>query len=442
MKKVVELGLEGHDRSRHAENRDENSGDHRPPEVNGEQDPAHGCYTPYMESRRNFIGQVATGVASGTFLSASDRVRAGMIGFGDRGGELANHIRACGNADLAAVSDVFTKHLERARGLGFAAHADYRRMLEDKSIDAVIVATPQHLHAEHFCAALEAGKHVYVERTMAFTVGQAKAMRAAAQSAGRVVQVGHQACSSGQMSDAMQFLSDRRRMGRITAIRMEHFRNSPAGKPSWSRSSRLNAEVNEANVDWRAFLGDAAAREFDARRFVNWRLYADYSGGSVYENMSQQICFWFKALNLQVPRAASMSGGVFLWKDGREIPDTMTVAFEQPEELLITWNSGFGNNHPGIVEDVLGDHGTISRSNQIRYAPQKVNRPEAHEMAGRAAGVPHAHMRNFFDAVRGVAKPNCPFETGWRVSIACRMAIESHRLNRTVYWDAAKEEIV
>jgi len=145
---------------------------------------------------------------------------------------------------------------------------------------------------------------------------------------------------------------------------------------------------------------------------------------------------------LQIPRAASMRGGIYLWKDGREIPDTMTVALEQPEDLLITWNSGFGNNHPGIVEDVLGDHGTISRANQVRYLPQKINRPEGNEMAGRLTSVPHAHMQNFFDAIRGAAKPNCPFETGYRVSIACRMALESHRLGRTVYWDAAKEEIV
>ncbi|HUA84776.1 MAG TPA: Gfo/Idh/MocA family oxidoreductase [Bryobacteraceae bacterium] len=395
-----------------------------------------------MESRRNFIGQVATGVATGTFLTAADRVRAGIIGFGDRGAELANHIRACPNAELAAVSDVFNRHLERATSLGAAAYSDYRRMLDDRSIDAVIVATPQHLHAEQFCAALAAGKHVYQERTMAFTVEHARAMRTALGNSGRIVQVGHQACSSAQMSDVRHFLSDRRRMGRITAIRMDHFRNSPAGKPQWSRAARMTADVNARNVDWRAFLGDAPAREFDARRYVNWRLYSDYSGGSVSENMSQQIAFWYQALNLQIPRAASMRGGIYLWKDGREIPDTMTVALEQPEDLLITWNSGFGNNHPGIVEDVLGDHGTISRSHQVRYLPQKINRPEGNEMAGRLTSVPHAHMQNFFDAIRGAAKPNCPFETGYRVSIACRMALESHRLGRTVYWDAAKEEIV
>src|SRR5579885_3183416 len=344
-----------------------------------------------MESRRNFIGQVATGVASGTFLSAGERVRTGLIGFGDRGGELAHHLRASTHAELVAVSDIYTRHRERAQSLGVAAHADYRRLLDDRSIDAVMIATPQHLHAEHFCAALSAGKHVYVERTMAFTVEQAKRMRAAFQNSGRIVQVGHQACSSGQMDDALHFLSDRRRMGRITAIRMDHFRNSPAAKPPWSRSSRLTPEANARNIDWQAFLGDAPARDFDARRFVNWRLYSDYSGGGVYENMSQQICFWFKALDLRIPRAAFMSGGVLLWKDGREVPDTMVVALEQPDNILISWSSGFGNNQPGIAEQVLGDQGTISRGNQIRYLLFFFKQKTAYEMAGRRTSLPHAH---------------------------------------------------
>jgi hypothetical protein len=128
---------------------------------------------------------------------------------------------------------------------------------------------------------------------------------------------------------------------------------------------------------------------------MNWRLFEDYSGGSVHENMSHQLSFWYKALNLQIPKAASMTGGVYLWKDGREVPDTMSVALEQPEEILINWTSGFGNNQPGVSEEVLGDLGTISRSTQVRYSPQKINRPDGNEMTGRSAHVPHVHMQNF-----------------------------------------------
>src|SRR5262249_17086275 len=174
-----------------------------------------------MDSRRNFLGKVASGIGTlaavpRNVLGANDRVRVGFIGFGDPATELFHHLKACPNTETVAVSDVFTKQLERARSLAPAAetYLDHRRMLEDPSIDAVIIATPQHLHAEHFCASLDAGKHVYQEKTMAFTVEHAKRMRAAfKKDAGKhTVQIGHQHCSSGHLADVQMFLSDRDRV--------------------------------------------------------------------------------------------------------------------------------------------------------------------------------------------------------------------------------------
>jgi predicted dehydrogenase len=175
---------------------------------------------------------------------------------------------------------------------------------------------------------------------------------------------------------------------------------------------------------------------------MNWRYFWDYSGGNVYENMCHQVSFWYKALGLQIPRMATMTGGTYLWKDGREVPDTMSVSLEQPEEILISWVSGFGNNQPGVTEDVLGDNGTITRDNQVRYAPQKINRPDGNEMIGRATHTPQVHMQNFLDCIRDRREPNCPFELGFRVSIASRMAVDSYRLGRTLCWDTKREEIV
>ena len=90
----------------------------------------------------------------------------------------------------------------------------------------------------------------------------------------------------------------------------------------------------------------------------------------------------------------------------------------------------------------MGTHGTISRGSQVRYLPQKINRPATVEMTGRTAHTPHAHMENFFDCIRSGKEPNCPFELGYRVSIACRMAVDSYRTGRTLRWDAQREEIV
>ena len=157
-----------------------------------------------MDSRRNFLGKVASGIGTlaavpAQVLGANDRVRVGFIGFGDRATELLNHLRACPNTEAVAFSDVFTKQLERAKGLvpGAATFLDHRRMLEDKSIDAVVIATPQHLHALHFVAAIQAGKDIYQEKTMAFNPSHARRMRDALCGSGRVVQIGMQ-MNSGQ----------------------------------------------------------------------------------------------------------------------------------------------------------------------------------------------------------------------------------------------------
>jgi predicted dehydrogenase len=244
------------------------------------------------------------------------------------------------------------------------------------------------------------------------------------------------------MTDARQFLSDFSRMGKITAIAMRMYRNTPVNKPQWARPALLTPELKQENVAWDAFLGPAPARSFDANRLIHWRYFWDYSGGTVFEHMSQQLSFWYKALDLQIPYAATMDGGIYLWKDGREVPDTVSVSFQQPEEIQISWVSGLGNNQPGVTEEVLGTHGSILRASQIRYLPQKLNRPEGHEMTGRTAHVPHAHMQDFFDSIRSGKETNCPFELGYRVSIACRMAVESYHQRRTVYWDAEREELV
>jgi predicted dehydrogenase len=404
-----------------------------------------------VQTRRHFIGNVATGLAgslaTGHTLAANDRIRFGVIGMGERGVQLAREAMAGANTEFVAAADVYSRRLDEARGLAgnkaesaFTATTDYRALLDDQSIDAVIIATPQHLHAESFVAAMDAGKHVYQERAMAFTVDHARLMRAARERSPRsVVQVGHQVCSSGQIADAASYLASGV-VGQITAIHARNYRNTPAGKPQWARP--LFPDMTPEHVDWQAFLGNAPARDFDPDRLVNWRLFWDYSGGNVHESMSQQFAFWSKVMNLGIPLAATMTGGVYLWKDGREVPDTMAVTLELPEEILFSWSSGFGNNYPGITEDALGTHGTIARGQQIRYVPQRVNRPGGAELTGHTPTVPRAHMQDFLSAIRNGGETACPFELGYRVSVACHMAVESYLQQRTVRWDAGNEEIV
>jgi predicted dehydrogenase len=404
-----------------------------------------------LPSRRNFIGKVATGLAgtlaASNALGANDRIRVGIIGPGARGSEILRQAVECPNVECIGAADVYARRLEDVKKIAPDAktYLDYRHLLDDKDVDAVLIATPQHLHAEHFTAALDAGKHVYQEKTLAFTVEHARRMRAAAQRAGdkRAIQVGHQWTSTGQMTDVRGFLKPEL-MGKITMINGHMYRNTPHGKPQWARP--VYPDMTPENIVWKAFLGEAQQRPFDANRFINWRFFWDYSGGNVTENMCHQLAFWYKAMGLAIPRRVTMTGGLYLWKDGREVPDTMTVAMEHDGEMLYSWNSGFGNDQMRVGDDALGDKGAISCTYQqnVRYLPQKVTRgKDANEMVGGTRSDPKAHMQNFLDHIRGnVAEVNCPFDLGFRVAIACRMAVESYRQQRTVSWDAAKEEIV
>ena len=400
-----------------------------------------------MDSRRKFIGSVATGLAGSLapsqVLGANDRIRLGIIGPGARGMEIVREAIACPNTEFTAFADIYTRRLEETKQVAPNAktYLDYRYLLEDKNVDAVLIATPQHLHCEHFTAALDAGKHVYQEKTMAFTVEHAKRMRAAYQKVAgkRTVQVGHQGVSSGTMTDAASMLASNK-LGKITMIEAHMFRNTPHSKPQWARP--VYPDMNPENILWNQFLGEAPKRDFDANRYINWRFFWDYSGGNFYENMCHQLAFWYKALNLQIPKSTTTTGGVYLWKDGREVPDTMNVSMEHPEEILFTWASGFGNNQLGVAEHILGTDATITKSQQIRLTPQKVNRPKDEEVLGQSRTEPRAHMQNFLDSIRANKEPNCPVELGFRVSIACRMAVESYRQNRQMKWDSSKEEIV
>src|SRR6478736_6410733 len=214
-----------------------------------------------MQSRRNFIGKVASGLAGtlavSNVLGANDKIRLGIIGAGDRGMHIVREAMACPNTEFVAFADIYTKRLEDAKKVAPNAktYLDHRYLLEDKDVDAVLIATPQHLHAEHFTAAMDAGKHVYQEKTMAFSVDHAKRMRAAYQRAGkRTVQIGHQGCSMGQIMDAFDFMKTGY-VGKITAIHSHMFRVAPHGKPQWTRP--LLPDMTAENIVWKLFQGES-----------------------------------------------------------------------------------------------------------------------------------------------------------------------------------------
>src|SRR5215467_9926186 len=330
-----------------------------------------------MLNRRSFIRNVTGGAAalagSSVFppnvLGANDRVRFGLIGAGGRGMDIFKHALKSPNTQAVAVADVYTRRQEEAKKVApsIQTFSDFRRLLDDKSIDAVLIATPQHQHALNFVPAIQAGKDVYQEKTMAFNPDHARRMRRAVEGSNRVVQVGVQSVSGKAFQRARE-LTASDHMGAITAIHTHHYRNRPYG--GWKRP--IPADCNLDHLAWKEFEGEATPHEFDPQRFINWRFFWDYSGGNVFENMVHQVGFWYKALGLKIPRRVTMAGNNYL-SPGMEVPDTMDVAMEQPENLLFTWNSSFGNNYFGEdgYDFALGNKGTVLRvGDSVRYLPQ------------------------------------------------------------------------
>src|SRR5216110_1571027 len=286
-------------------------------------------------TRRNFIKRSALGSVAmlvyppSRVLGANDRVRVGMIGVGGRGQELLKQVLGVPSAQLVAIADIYTRSRDEAKQMapGIQTLDDHRRLLDMKDIDAVIVASPLHIHARHFLDTLAAGKDLYSEKTMTWSIPETEECLAAAKKSDRVVQIGLQHESSGSLADARKWIKDGH-LGKVTQVESWMSRNTPHGKGQWVRS--LPADCTAQNVNWSAFLNGRSDRPFDPYKFINWRLFWEFSGGNITENMVHQIAWIMSALDLPAPDAAYMSGGVFSEKDGREVPDTIAVTLDFP----------------------------------------------------------------------------------------------------------------
>jgi predicted dehydrogenase len=412
-----------------------------------------------MSTRRGFLEKLAGGTAAlaastvlpaSRVLGANDRIRFALIGAGGRGTAILKAALRCDNTEAVAVADVYTRRLEQVRHYIPQArqYRDFRRLLDDKSIDAVLIATPQHQHALNFVPALQAGKDVYQEKTMAFNPDHARRMRRAFLGSSRIVQVGIQS-TSGPAVDKVRALNTPERMGVITALHTHMYRNAAYG--GWKRA--IPPDCNPEHVNWRMFEGEAPPHPFDPNRVINWRFYWDYSGGNVFENMVHQVGFWYKLLNMGIPSVVRMGGANYISPE-MEVPDTMNVTMEQPEKLLFTWNSGFGNRLYTSDDDLLlGREGAIVRHDtDVHYVPEGGHHHAPPAAPGESSSArpdivggsdeTDVHMQNFFDCVRGRKEPNCPFELGYKSAIACQMALVSLKTLRAVKWDAEREDIL
>ena len=238
-------------------------------------------------NRRSFIGQVVAGAATaqalgarppatGRAIGANDRIRIGIIGAGDRGREDLKNAVAVPDVECVAMADVYTRRHDQVREFvpKVEAYTDYRKLLDRKDIDAVIVASPLHLHAIHFQATLAAGKDLYSEKTMTWSIPEAVKCREAAKKSDRVIQIGLQHESDGALTDAKRWI-DSGWLGKVTQVEAWMSRNSAHGKGQWVRP--VPEDCNPEHVTWDLFLENRPKTAFDAYKFINWRLFWEFS---------------------------------------------------------------------------------------------------------------------------------------------------------------------
>ncbi len=404
-----------------------------------------------MSTRREFLGQAGVGLAAAALLptaralGANDRIRIGLIGAGDRGLEDLKNALKQPNVECVAVADIYSRRRDIAKQVAPNAqlYHDPMKLLESKDVDAVINATPLHLHKKYFVASLDAGKDLYSEKTMTWDIPEAVACRKAAAASKQVVQIGLQHESSGELKDAMRWVKDGR-VGKVASVDAWMSRNTPVGKGQWVRP--VPPDCNPDHVNWSLFLDGRKESKFDGYKYINWRLFWEFSGGNVTENMVHQIAWIITALDLDVPRAAAMTGGVFSEKDGRQVPDTIMASLEYPD-MLVNWQSTFSNSRYGLGEHILGDKGTIQHvsgsndmvtgrsSSSIDYMPEKINNPDANVEKGESKDTDH--MANWFECIRDRKQPNAPVEIGYKSAIAAHMSNLAYRQKRRITLEEA-----
>lgn len=395
-------------------------------------------------TRRRFITQAGVGVAAvaaypwGRVLGSNDRVRVGMIGVGDRGNDLLDEVLAVRGVEVVAMADVYSRRREAVKKKvpGIQTFDDHRRLLDMKDVDGVIVASPLHCHTRHFLDTLAADKDLYSEKTMTWSIPEADRCLEAAKKSDRVVQIGLQYESSGALVDAKRWIKDGW-MGKITQVESWMSRNTKHGKGQWVRP--VPADCTAQNVNWAAFLNGRPDRPFDPYRLINWRLFWEFAGGNVAENMVHQTAWIMSALDLPVPSAAYMAGGVFSEKDGREVPDTIAVTLEFPQDIVLTWQSTFSNRHYELGDRILGSDGTIEYhfDEAAQYWPEKTNRADGAETRGKSPD--HGHMQNWIECVRNRKTPNAPVEIGYRSAMAVHLANLSYKNKRRMTLEEARQ---
>ena len=450
-----------------------------------------------------------------------DMLRIGIVGFGNRASALASGLgfmhpesmeasRKNGrlndwlaqeslNVAITGICDVFDLHAENGlataknevlaggakhSGLPVKRYRTYQEMLADDSIDAIIVATPDHHHARITTDAVKAGKHVYCEKSIAHTEEELNEVYNAVKNSDRVFQLGHQITQNVVFQQAKEIIK-KDILGKITLIETTTNRNTAEG--AWIRhlDGKGNPKPGDLNtIDWDQWLGESPKVPFSVDRYYNWTKFFAYDTGMLGQLFTHEYDAVNQLLRIGIPKSAVASGGIYYWKDNREIPDSLHAVFEYPErELTLVYSANLACSrqrgrvfmgHDASMElggtiSITADNDSTKYKDKIEKGLIDTNNPmltvasgsgkidavsSATEkyyasrgltstmIGGRPVDVTHLHLKEWIDCIRNGGTPSDDIEKAFEEGITVLMAHKSYLEKRRVEWDPIQRKIV
>lgn len=457
----------------------------------------------------------------GTVKHTGDLIRIGVIGFGTRGTQLSNGLgfmhpddvkkkqlngtfedwmaQEYLNAAITGVCDVFD--INAAKGITTAEnmvrpggdeapelpvkrYRTYHEMLADKDIDAVIISTPDHHHARIAIEAAKAGKHIYCEKSVAHNEQELNELYETVKSSPIVFQLGHQITQSVVFQQAREIMK-KDILGKITLVETTSNRNTANG--AWIR--HLDAKGNpkpgdESIIDWKQWLGETPYVPFSVDRFYNWTKWFAYDTGLIGQLFTHEYDAVNQLLRIGIPASVVSSGGIYYWKDNREMPDSLHCVFEYPQKDLTLLYSGNLASSRGRGRVFMGHDASMELGNNIiitadrnstKYkdgiasgvidtdSPMLTYNPGAGQIDavtsasdkyyaargltttlinGRSVDVTHLHIREWLNCIRNGGAPSANIEMAFEEGITCIMAHRSYVEKRRMEWDPVNRKIV
>ncbi len=370
-------------------------------------------------------------------LAPGEKIRVGFIGVGGRGSSILQSALEIDEVDIVAVCDAYDVWRNRAlawcrrKRSTVGDYIDYDELLEQEELHAVVVATPDHLHAPIVLAALDRGLDVYTEKPMTHRLEDAAAIRDRAAETGAVLQVGTQLRSMGMYQQARE-VYQRGDLGQLIEVRV----NRDNGSGSHGRSS-VPEEATNDNVHWDVFAKAGGPNERDHRRFFSWRLFLAYGNGVIGDLMLHHLDLCHFITGSGMPSKVAGMGGIYQYNDGRTAPDTVSCLLEYPEGFHFNYTTTLCNGHYGLSERYLCTDGLIEVRNM---GEMSIWRRGIEEVVGSQGIQTKPHLEDFFDAVRARRNPIAPVTAGFMGAACCDLAMQALLNGQTYHWDYAQQQ--